>query len=65
MVFGEEKAERILNLYLKEAERYIRLGVVKNPNLQDPKKLANYLMQEDGVDLSKIRTGDQKLPDNL
>jgi hypothetical protein len=57
--------EKVWDVYFSMAKKYIELGIVNNPNLQDPTDLANYLMNHEGINLSKIRTGDQEIPEEI
>ena len=62
---GYTKEERALNKYLDEAANYFKNEGNENPSFSELCGIVEILMKNDGIDLSKIRTGDQKLPDNL
>lgn len=57
--------EKVWDVYFSIAKKYIESGLVKNPNLQNPTDLANYLMNHKGINLSKIHTGEQKIPEEI
>jgi hypothetical protein len=63
MALGEERVQMVRETYLSEARKYLNMGIVINPDLQDAEKLAEYLMKKDGIDLSKIQTGEQQIQD--
>ena len=63
--FVYRKEERVLKKYLDQAVDYLKDRGIENPSSNELYDIAEILMRRDGTDLSKIRTGDQKLPDNL
>ena len=62
---GEDAERRTLEHYLAQAKNYSSGGICVDPSLHDHGKLADYLMKTDGVDLGKIRRGEQAVPEEV